>query len=221
MPTSTAQAFLIFLCPLINFSLTYRMLLEATKLHRAMSDVQSLNELVSELLQLPRHILQHMHTAGLTDILLGHLASKSYFNLKKAAYLLNNPDFNCVKGMAGIEISDTNHWQNPWSNPLEHTKFLENSSFNKKVKTFVGHGLFTNPSQEDTPRIIKYAEEHLALENPVFIGWHGKHGNHGIFFCEPQRDSERVEQSVTGRSCVTTSKESPSQQFGDWQGVEE
>jgi hypothetical protein len=150
-----------------------------------MSDVQSLSELVSELLQLPKHILKHTHTIGLTDLLLGHLASEHYFNLKKAAYLLNNPDFDCVKGMAGIEKCDTNNWKNPWDNPLEHTAILENSAFNKKIKSFSGHGLFKHSPQEDTPRIIKYAEEHLALENPVFIGWPGKHGNYGIFFCEP------------------------------------
>jgi len=159
-----------------------------------MDNLQNPYGLVSELLQLPKQILKHIHTHNLTDLLLGHLASENYFNLKKAAYLLNNPEFNCVKGLSGIEDHDIKDWKKLWEDPAESAKRLANSSYNQKIKSFASASPFADLGAHRPEELVEYAKQNFAFNNPVFIGWHGKHGNYGLFFCEPRNPQALAEQ---------------------------
>lgn len=145
------------------------------------------NKFLLNLLQLPQHILKNSHTSGMVDLILGHLASKECFNLKKAAYLLDNPEFNCTRGICGVETCGLEEViENPWNCVEEAINQVSNQEFNKKIKCFTTNSLKNKkgkPCSEE--EIIEFGRKHLELENPMFIEWTGRHGNHGLLFCEP------------------------------------
>lgn len=152
-----------------------------------MDEVRNLEEFVSNLLQLPKKILKHYHTSGLVDLVLSHLASKHCFNLKTAAYFLDNPEFDCIKGVSGFhssEVSDLPDWDEMWNLPAEKINSIHDAAFNQKVKNCLSSSLYGKNKSEEPERLITFAKSNLALEKPAVASWHGKHGNHGILFYE-------------------------------------
>jgi len=161
-----------------------------------MNEIKNVNELVSDLLKIPQHILMHSHILGLADLLVGNLSSKRYFNLKKSAYLLNNPEFDCIKGISGVEHQDLGDWDNHWDNPLDKIEKLSNSLFNQKIKNLNSCSLLKHSEEQNTESLIKFAEDQFGFKQPAFISWQGKHGNHGIFFCEPIEERETFAEKI-------------------------
>jgi hypothetical protein len=150
-----------------------------------MNDFKNINELVSDLLKIPHQILMHSHISGLSDLLLATLASKQFFNLKKAVYLLGNPEFSCIRGMSGVEHLGVEFDVNHWEDIEARASILSSCEFNKKIKTINDKIECTSLSEEFCESLKKYASENLGFQSPHLIGWKAKHGNHGIFLCEP------------------------------------
>lgn len=168
-----------------------------------MNDFKNINELVSDLLKIPHQVLMHSHVAGLSDLLLATFASKQFFNLKKAVYILGNTEFNSIRGMSGIDNLDIDSDFNSWENVEERVSRLSSSEFNKKIKTINNDLECKDFSEEFCSKLKKYASENLGFESPHLIGWKAKHGNHGIFLCEPSLENisfaknlQLLEQSV-------------------------
>ncbi len=163
-----------------------------------MNEVRNIEEFVSNLLQLPKKILKHYHTSGLVDLVLSHLASKNCFNLKTAAYFLDNPEFNCIKGVSGYraeEIEDIPTWEDLICLPAEKLTFIHEASFNQKVKSCLSKSLFQKNEIVEPESLLCFAKQNLELENPAVVSWQAKHGNHGILFYENNGDEKTSDRS--------------------------
>src|SRR5438445_11567888 len=93
-------------------------------------------QIADSLRRLPRKMLQLHGLDNVTDFVLHELCSKDCFNMPKAAYFVDNPAFNCLKGVVGIAGTELQGVENIWANPDQFVQTVAQSPFNQKVRSF-------------------------------------------------------------------------------------
>jgi len=143
---------------------------------------------VDRLRRLPRKMLLLHGLDNVTEFVLHELASKQCFDLKKAAYFIDNPDFNCFKGIAGISHLEEHPIEDIWTYPDDFTKYMLESPFNQHVRSFAYKSNKKNSEPYET--VAHIIAQELGLENYHFYSWDMKHDNHGFLVCEKDSISD-------------------------------
>lgn len=119
---------------------------------------------------------------SLPEFILHDLCDSDFFNIKRAAFLVDNPDFDYVQGIAGF--ANEEKYQNGkkvcchWEDADAFSKHMERCKYNQLVKSFCKCSLKKkNRPQEDF--LIECARD-LGFENPSLCVWDLKHYNHGV-----------------------------------------
>jgi hypothetical protein len=139
--------------------------------------------------KLPQKIVR-IHCHGLENIpefVLHDFCHEACFNLSKAAYLVDSPDFNCCKGVAGISHHEKDFCadiHDIWQEPDRYTSFMSSSPFNGKVRSLAGESI-KNGSERD---MIEKIAHQLEFSDPEYITWPMKHDNHGILIFESKNN---------------------------------
>jgi len=142
---------------------------------------------VRDLLHLPHKIQQHHDVAELAHLVLHDLSHDGHFGLNRAIYLIDNPEFNCLKGVAGFNKDECRlHQKNVWEKPHVFADDMNNAQFHKTIKGFAQDasvccrdvGAVRNPDD-----LVELGGR-LGLKNPSFFVWNMRHGNHGILLFE-------------------------------------
>src|SRR5207253_3050442 len=92
-------------------------------------------QIADRLRRLPRKILQLHGLENVTDFVLHALCSNDCFNIPKAAYFVENPAFNCLKGVVGVSTAELQGVDNIWTSPDQFMQMIAQSSFNQKVRS--------------------------------------------------------------------------------------
>lgn len=138
--------------------------------------------IIDNLRRLPRKMLNLHGLDNVTEFVLHELSSKSCFNLKKAAYFIDNPDFNCLKGVVGVSNVELHDIEDVWKHPELFTQYMAESSFNKNVRSLMAHSHKKNDmDHKDAAKIIA---DQLGLNDYSYYSWDMKHNNHGFLVCE-------------------------------------
>ena len=136
--------------------------------------------ITDSLRRLPRKMLLGMD--NVTEFVVHELCSNRCFDLEKAAYFIDNPDFNCLKGVAGFSRDEVFHEEDIWDSPDAFSKKMASSLFNKKVRTIASESCKRHGAlQED---FVRSAASELGFNDIGFCTWDMKHDNHGIFISE-------------------------------------
>jgi hypothetical protein len=142
--------------------------------------------LVQSLMGLPHKILQNHEVEDLAPIVLHELGHDCYFDLDKAIYLVDNPDFDCVKGIAGFSRDECKfHNSDLWQNPNSFSIDMKNAIFHTNLKKFLARSI-----QKKEPGDVLNSDEicdiglRFGIKNPSFLNWRMKHGNNGILIFE-------------------------------------
>jgi hypothetical protein len=161
---------------------------------------------LNRLSQLPRKMLSLKDQGNITEFVLHELCQADCFDLEKAAYFVDNPDFDCLKGVAGVwrpEAYATAH-DDIWQNPNSFTAHMQGSPFNQKVRDFMRSSLRKN--QESDEEIVHIIAQELHMENPGYYSWDMKHYNHGLLVYEKpckKGDSCDVDTVLNGLSLLS------------------
>lgn len=144
-------------------------------------------DIMHNLSSLPRKILQIYGRENIAEFILHELGKQDNFNLKKAAYIIDNPDFDCLKGVAGYCLpeaykSDKDIWQEPDA----FTNYMKKSGFNNKIRGF-NRSSCVKKGKSDQDIVNEVAAD-LGFEHPSFYAWKLKHDNHGILLYEKNDD---------------------------------
>lgn len=145
--------------------------------------------LVDQLSKLPHKILQHHHLSKLSHMILHELGHDNCFGFNKAIYLVDNPDFDHLIGVAGFHKEECcQHKNNIWESPKNFEKLLQESKFHNKVKKVIRQSLRRKKdidlsSTDDLQKLGKC----VGMESPDFFWWDMKHGNHGILIYETNK----------------------------------
>lgn len=141
---------------------------------------------LDSLRRLPRKMLNVHGIDNMTEFVLHELSGKNCFNLQKAAYFIDNPDFNCLKGVVGVSHDELHNLDDIWSNPEAFTEYMAQSPFNTHVRSFLStshkrHGELYEKTAESLAK-------ELGLDSYGFYSWDMKHNNHGFLVCQKNND---------------------------------
>jgi hypothetical protein len=148
------------------------------------------DKVAHSILQLPHHILRYHDVDELPQLVLHDLGHESNFGLNKAAYLVDNPEFNCVKGVAGFNRDECSfHRENVWEAPHEFGGDMRDAVFHNNMKNFVQDmSVRRRDLDVHNPDDLAVLGTTLGLKNPSFFTWNMRHGNHGILLFEEGRE---------------------------------
>lgn len=142
-------------------------------------------ELVNSLLIIPQKIVQHQSAEGLAQAILHEIAGPQGFALKRAAYIVDNPDFDCMKGVAGFCKNDALDTSGMWDRLGSFVNDSKQASFVKEVCRFEDKSLRRRDiTTKDHPEIFRIADG-FGINQPQTMSWGIKHDNHGLFLFEP------------------------------------
>lgn len=152
------------------------------------------NKLLQCLHCLPKKIilLHDTEHENVAEFVLHDLCTQNCFDFGKAAYLVNNPDFDCLKGVAGIcqhEEGFCMGIHDIWQQPEDFVKYMNKSSFNQKVRSIHQQSLRQNGQDQET---IKNLAQTLGIKKPEYVSWHMKHGNDGVLLYEHNKTCDDV-----------------------------
>lgn len=145
---------------------------------------------------LPRLMTLIHGVDNMTEFLLHHLADSACFNFSRAAYLVDNPDFDMLKGVAGFHRLEAYQDQDHWNKPEHFSKHMKDASFNRKVRAV---GQKSHKREERAPEdLVSALAKEFELEQPLHKIWKMKYDNHGvlIFELKDQEDRELVEEHL-------------------------
>jgi hypothetical protein len=142
--------------------------------------------LVVQLLELPHKILAHNDIDGLEQIVLHELGHDHHFGLSKAGYLIDNPEFDCLKGIAGYCKGECHlHKEDLWQEPHLFAGDMQEAPFHQKVSHFLDASISRkNDGSAFTGDSLVALAENLGMHNPGFLTWKMRHGNNGILLFE-------------------------------------
>lgn len=146
-------------------------------------------KLLGKLGDFSKNMIQNHHLENLSEFIVHDICAKDTFNISKAAYLVNNPDFICLKGITGYHQDESFNIFPSWQSQQEFSSHMKNASFNSVVRAIdVGSIEITDD------RKIQELAHSLQMRDPVFHGWNLKNDNHGIFIFERPEDTDEVQQ---------------------------
>lgn len=146
------------------------------------SDDHRLTQHLSELLH---KILRYHDIDGLSDMILHELGHDNCFGLKKATYLVDNPDFNHLVGVAGYhEIECPYHKEDLWLDPHTFKNDMKKAQYHIDVKNFLHDSLRRRDIDLNNSKDVIVLGKNLGISEPEFFSWNMKHGNHGILIFE-------------------------------------
>ena len=139
-----------------------------------------------------KNMVQNHHLENLSEFVMHDLCSQETFNLPKAAYLVNNPDFTCLKGVAGYHAPESFKKGSSWQSQQDFTSHMKNASFNQAVRGVNGQHVDRSNAAAQQAKIDELARL-FEMSNPQAHVWTLKHDNQGIFIFEQDQNSDLVQ----------------------------
>gem|GEM_PF-262315 len=152
------------------------------------SELLKRQKILEHICTLPQKVLALHGTPNTSEFLLYDLCKPDCFNLKKAAYLIDNPDFDCFKGVVGFSADQLFDHGVVWETPELFTQHMQQAAFNKKVREIMYPSISKLQSPQES--ILKVSD-YLSMRQPSYCSWPLKHDNHGILIYEAA-DADKI-----------------------------
>lgn len=162
-------------------------------------------QLLEALLYLPELILELEEEDHLAQLILYNLCSEDCLDISKAAYFIDNPDFDCLKGVAGFLENESelgNKFLKKESLPKEEiNKHFSNCEFNKKVKDIKRSSC--NSHREIDKELITSLADELGINSPTYYKWKMRHDNLGIILFEKGSEPDfEIDEEILKALCI-------------------
>ena len=139
--------------------------------------------LLNNLSHLPKKIVSLDGIENTPEFVLHELCHERCFNLSKAAFFVDNPDFDHVKGVAGFDAAAPFAGSDSiWSDPQAFSSHMQQVPFNKQVRSFSTTSIKKNGSL--TAESVERIARELGIKNPASHAWEMKYDNHGFLIYE-------------------------------------
>ena len=132
-------------------------------------------------------INNHMRD-DLSAFVLHELCSKNGFGLQKAAYFVNNPDFQCLKGVGGYYIAEAFNGTS-WEHDQDFMKHMEKALFHNKIRQYQTKHIKNLTSKSSLDQL----QDQFEFEHPEAQVWNLKHDNQGIFLFDKKDNATLVD----------------------------
>ena len=135
-----------------------------------------------------RNMIDNHHLENLSEFVLHDVCSDDEFGIEKAAYLVHNPDFNCVKGVAGFHRQESFN-SSSWNDHKAFTSHMKQADFNQLVRAYSQENF--NHKEISDQHIEQFAEA-LQIVDPAYHTWNAKHNNQGLFIFDGSANSQAL-----------------------------
>jgi len=143
------------------------------------------HRLANHLSGLLHKVLNYHEVDGLSDMVLHELGHDNCFGLKKATYLVDNPDFNHLLGVAGYHKEECPcHKEDIWINPYTFKDDMKKAKYHNDVKKILRDSLRRKDVDFNNSNDVEELAKHLEIDDPNYFTWNMKHGNHGLLIFE-------------------------------------
>ncbi|QQR54120.1 hypothetical protein IPH25_04725 [bacterium] len=146
-------------------------------------DPRQLNFLI-KLSKIPRNINEYKDRYNVIEFILHELCHEECLNLKKAAYFIDNHDFDCLHGVVGIDTNEKFSHEDIWQVPDQFSNYMKQLSFNNKVKEL--RTVSSKSFVQDELRYVKQLAQDLGMQDVSCSVIPLRHDNKGVFVYEPQ-----------------------------------
>ena len=139
---------------------------------------------------LPKQILKLHEIENVTEYVLHSLCEEGCLNFTKAAYFIDNPDFNFMKGIAGFDKADEIYTcESAIAEDGSIITERSNCDYSQKVREIT----ISSPKRngESPEKAIERLVETLEMSNPLCHSWNIKHDNYGILIYECADETEK------------------------------
>ena len=154
-------------------------------------------ELLWQLITLPQKIVQLHGVPSLPELVLHELCHDSCFAIDKAAYFIDNPDFDRLRGIAGYARNECGqHKQDLWLDPYAFDLDMQQAPYHQEIKQFSGKSLIKSGAEALNQENIADLIRALGMEKPITFSWGTRHENHGLLLLESSQDSARERQQL-------------------------
>lgn len=142
-------------------------------------------QLLMMLLDLPNKILSHHEVDGLAQLILHDVSHDRHFGFKRASYLIDNPEFDCLRGVAGF-INDEckHHHEDLWLEPHNFKRDMREAVFHNQLLQMAAKSIKKGSSVGNHTEAIRNVAFDLGMINPWVYAQDLRHGNHGILIVE-------------------------------------
>lgn len=156
--------------------------------------------ILNHLSLLPRKMLLLYDLDAIAELVLHDLCSEQCFNLRKAVYFVDNPDFDCMKGIAGF-CSDEAFKEKAcmWEQPDAFVQYIKKAPYNQKVRSIQQCSMKRSKTPDE--EIMRALAQECAIEHPKCHVWDMKHDNRGIFIYESADDAD-VDECIEDGVCL-------------------
>ncbi len=156
-------------------------------------------ELAENLIDLPNKIIQNYELTHLTQLVLHSLGHNDCFSLDRAAYFVDNPDFDQLLGAAGYLKEECCYSQvgDLWKDPYNYSQHMKNATFHKKIQEILKTSIKRQNIDFNNSKDLKSLANELEMTNPKFISWNLKYGNHGVLIYEASSGEELLSKAVS------------------------
>ena len=155
---------------------------------------------LDSLWELPHKMVNYHEAESLKHMILHEFGHHDLLGQKQATFLVDNPDFNCIHGIAGFSHEDCNHHKNDmWSDPYSFSKDMQGAPFHNTIQQLnsIPHeSIIKKNNGKIDEKAYDELCERLGMKNTSFIHWKMKHGNHGILLFE-DAEKEKTGQQKT------------------------
>lgn len=159
-------------------------------------------EILAVLSQLPRKMVALQGDDQAAAFVLYELCQQQCFDIERAAYFVDNPDFNCLKGVVGCSRQELSCPVDIWQAHDSFAHSLKQSDFHNRVSA-LSHTSIKHEGRSETEAIAVIAQQ-LGIQNPTHCSWNLKNDNHGLLiFQRPEDQRISEEQLVNGLSLLS------------------
>lgn len=147
------------------------------------------HEVLVYLTHMPKKMLAIHGADNTAEFVLHELCNPRCFNLAKAAYFIDNADFDCFKGVAGFD--QNNHYANSdhWQTPEKFTDHMRSCNFNQKVRSTL-----QPRSRVSLDKLVNNVAHDLAIQKPESLSWGLKHDNKGVLIFQRNEEANGIDQ---------------------------
>ncbi|OQA35612.1 MAG: hypothetical protein BWY54_00534 [Candidatus Dependentiae bacterium ADurb.Bin331] len=146
---------------------------------KQMCDLNKHNQILRHLSEIPGRMISIHGRENVAAFVLSDLCHENGFNLTRAAFFVDNPDFDCFKGIAGVHKGDSHGISNVWQDADQYSSYMISSPFNKLIRSIEQKSMARN-GHDEKEAVHKIAHE-LNFVQPKHYSWRMKHDNKGIF----------------------------------------
>ena len=136
--------------------------------------------MLNKLSSLPKKMLALYNHDYITHFVMHELCNEPLLNTARAAYFVDNPDFDCLQGVAGFCKEEAyNDSRDIWHDQQPFIDAVKKGSFNTKVKNFRDKSMKKRDKNDESA--VHEIAETFHIYNPGYYAWDMKHDNHGLF----------------------------------------